>query len=249
MPLIDTHIHMLPGVDDGARDLDMAIQMLYAAKNEGVNAMILTPHFNSPFYYNQNVKENYEILKEYISSHEIDFSLYLGNEIYLSEEDFEAIITGQVNTMALSRYLLLELPFHQFYPFHEMMMHDLQEKGFRIILAHVERYQVFENKPQMLQEFVNNGIYCQISSNYIMNKKTRKRALKLIKNGLIHLVASDGHNLDKRPPAMKMAYDIIYKAFNREWAQLLFVENPELLIMDSVLRDPPTDLLKKLFVF
>lgn len=249
MLLIDTHIHMVPGVDDGARDIDMAIQMLHVAKNEGINEMILTPHFNSPRYDNQNVIENFNKLRDYILTYRIDFKIHLGNEIYLSEEDIDAIVNRQVFTMAGSRYLLIELPVHQFYPFHEMMIHNLQENGYRIILAHVERYQIFENKPQMLQEFVKKGIYCQITTNYIMNKKTRKKAFKLIKNGLVHIVASDGHNIDKRPPVMKNAYDIIYKAFGQEWAQLLFIENPQLVIMDSILKNPPVEQIKKRYFF
>jgi len=249
MSLIDTHIHMVPGVDDGARDMDMAIQMLHLAKNEGVNEMILTPHFNSPRYDNRSVMANYNMLKDYIQTNKIDFEIHLGNEIYLSEEDIAAIVTGQAYTMASSRYLLIELPFHQFYPFHEMMIHDLLENGYRIILAHVERYQIFEDKLQLLQEFVKKGIYCQITADYIINKKTRKRAFKLIKSGLIHIVASDGHNIATRPPFMKAAYDIVYKTFGRECAQFLFVENPKLVIVDSVIRDAPIQQIKKFHLF
>ena len=249
MSLIDTHIHMVPGVDDGARDMDMTIKMLRIAINEGVNEMILTPHFNRPRYDNQNVIRNFTILNDYIVMNKIDFKIYLGNEIYLSEEDIDAIIAGQAYTMASSRYLLIELPFHQFYPFHEIMIHNLQENGYRIILAHVERYQIFEDKSHVLQEFVKKGCYCQINANYIMNKKTRKKAFKLIKNGLIHIVASDGHNIDKRPPVMKMAYDIVCRTFGQACAQLLFVDNPKLVIMDSVIREASVQQVKKFYLF
>jgi protein-tyrosine phosphatase len=96
---------------------------------------------------------------------------------------------------------------------------------------------------------VKRGIYCQITSSYIADRKTRKKALKLIKDGLAHIVASDGHNLDKRPPVMKMAYEIVYKAFGSRSADLLFIENPKAMIMDSVLGDYNIGKKKKLQLF
>ncbi|WP_373484320.1 tyrosine-protein phosphatase [Acetobacterium sp.] len=247
--MIDTHIHLVPGVDDGAKDMDTAIQMLRVANNDGVKEMILTPHFNTPLYQNENVIEKYGVLKEYVATNMVDFKMHLGNEIYLSEEDVDAIKTGKAYTMGNTRYLLLELPVYQFYPFHEMMIRDLQENGYRIVLAHVERYQIFKNQPQMLEDLVKRGIYCQITASYIVDKKTRKKAFKLIKDGLAHIVASDGHNLDKRPPVMKMAYEIVYKAFGSRCADLLFIENPRAMIMDSVLGDFNIGQKKKLQLF
>lgn len=247
--LIDTHIHMVPGVDDGAKDMDTAILMLEAAIHEGVDEMILTPHFNLPVYNNQNVIEHYNLLKEYVLTKKISFKMHLGNEIYLSEEDIAGIKNGQANTMGNTRYLLVELPLYHFYPFHEIMIRDLQNNGYKIVIAHVERYQIFKKEPEKLQELVNNGICTQITSSYIMNKKTRKRALELIKSGLIHIVASDGHGIDWRPPVMKMAYDTVSKAFGQHCAHILFVENPKLMIEDRVLMIADIDEVKKFHLF
>ncbi len=235
LELIDTHIHLLPGVDDGAKDMDIAIQMLRIAMNDGVNEMVLTPHFNIPIYSNQKVIEQYLRLKEYISVAQIDFKIHLGNEIYLSEEDVEGVKKGLAFTMGNTRYVLLELPIHQFYPFHEIMIQDLQKRGYKILLAHVERYDIFKKEPEKLKELIRYGSYGQITSQYIMNKKTRKRALQMIKNGLIHIVASDGHGIEWRPPVMKMAYDIVSETVGKEWAQILFIDNPKSMIENAEL--------------
>lgn len=247
--LIDTHIHMVPGVDDGAKDMDTAIQMLEVAINEGVDEMILTPHFNLPVYNNQNVAKNYNLLNQYVLTQNIDFKIHLGNEIYLSEEDIAGIKNGQAHTMGDTRYLLIELPLYHFYPFHEVMIYDLQNNGYKIVIAHVERYQIFKKEPEKLHEFVNHGICTQITSSYIMNKKTRRRALELIKSGLIHIVASDGHGIDWRPPVMKMAYDIVAKAFGQHCAHILFVENPKLMIEDRVLMVADIEQVKRFHLF
>lgn len=235
--MIDTHIHLVPGVDDGAKDIDVAIQMLHLANNEGVSEMILTPHFNSPIYNNQNVEKQYSLIKDHISEEKIDVKVHLGNEIYLSEENIESIKLGQAHTMGNSKYLLIELPFYHFYPFHEAMIYDLQLNGYNIILAHVERYQIFEKKPEKFYELLTKGIYAQMTSEYITDNRTRKKALRWIEEGLIQIVASDGHDVDDRPPVMKSAYDIVSRAFGKDCAQKLFVDNPRLVIEDSVLMD------------
>jgi len=241
--MIDTHIHILPGIDDGAKDMDIAKQMLQTAVCEGVSELILTPHFNIPIYNNQNVEQQYNLMNEYIAAENISLKIHLGNEIYLSEEDLEAIKKGHAHTMGNSNYLLLELPRYHFYPFHEVMIHDLQFSGYKIVIAHVERYQIFNDKPDKLKKLVNEGVYSQITSGYIMDNKTRKKALKWIEEGFIHIVASDGHNMDSRPPLMKSAYDIVAEVFGQPCAQTLFVDNPRLMIKDDVLK--ATNIKKK----
>lgn len=236
--MIDTHIHMVPGVDDGAKDLQISINMMKLAISEGVNEMILTPHFNLPTYSNQNVKEQFNFLNNYIISEKIDFKIHLGNEIYLSEESMEGIKQGKAYTMANSRYLLVELPYCHFYPFHEVMLMELQKYGYKVVLAHVERYEVFLNKPEKLMELNGKGIYSQITSRYIMDSKTRKKALKLIESGLIYIVASDGHDVVRRPPVMKMAYEIVSRAFGEGCGKMLFLENPGMMIRDCELMLP-----------
>ena len=236
--MIDTHIHMVPGVDDGAKDLETAIQMMQLAISEGVNEMIVTPHFNLPTYHNETVKDQYQLLNNYIQRDNLDFKLHLGNEIYLSEETMAGIKRGQANTMGDSHFLLVELPLYHYYPFHESMLFELQQSGYQVVLAHVERYDVFSSHPEKLAVLNQSGIYAQITSRYIMDSKTRKKALKWIESGLIHIVASDGHDLIKRPPVMKMAYEIVTKAFGEECGQMLFVENPGMMIRDRELLVP-----------
>ena len=245
--MIDTHIHMVPGVDDGAKDLEMAIQMMQLAMNEGVNEMIVTPHFNLPTYHNQNVDEQYQLLIDYIERENIDFKLHLGNEIYLSEETMAGIKRGLAHTMGNSRFLLVELPLYHYYPFHESMLFELQESGYKVVLAHVERYEVFARRPEKLAALNERGIYSQITSQYIMDGKTRRKALKWIESGLIYIIASDGHDLVKRPPVMKRAYEIVVKVFGEECGQMLFYENPGMMIRDRELMVPV--LKKKRFGF
>ena len=243
--MIDTHIHLIPGVDDGAKDLAEAARMLAFASNEGVNEMILTPHFNSTLYRDKNVEKAFKLLTDYIASQKLEMKIHLGNEIYLNEEDYACIKNGQAHTMGDSRYLLLELPFFHFYPFHEMMIQELQCSEYKIVLAHAERYAVFEKKPEKLRELVKNGVYMQMTSAYIMDKKTRKKALKWVEDGLVHMVASDGHDVEGRPPVMKMAFEIVAGTFGNPCAERLFNDNPGLLIEDRELMAAPIKKAKR----
>lgn len=243
--MIDTHIHMIPGVDDGAKSLEISIQMLEMAISEGVNGMVVTPHFNIPHYYNKNVKEQFQLLVDHIQTNKIDFELHLGNEIHVSEENMAAIKSESAYTMGDSRYLLLELPNYHFYSFHEEAIYDLYSNEYKIILAHVERYVIFTKKPEKIKKMSRSGIYTQMTSEYIINKKTRKDALQWIENGLINIVASDGHDIVWRPPVMKMAYEIVKKSFGESCAQTLFVENPQRIINDQELLHPKIEKSKR----
>lgn len=235
--MIDTHIHLIPGVDDGAKDLAEAIQMLNFASAEGVSEMILTPHFNLATFHDRhdrNVEAQYRRIKAYVKREKLAIKLHLGSEIYLNEEDYECIKKGQAPTMGDSRYLLLELPFYQFYPFHEEMIMALLG-DYKILLAHAERYAIFEKKPEKLGEFVKKGVYVQISSGCIIDRRNRKKAFKWIEDGLVQIVASDGHNVDNRPPVMNRAYELVAGTFGTPCAKRLFVDNPRLLIADQKL--------------
>jgi protein-tyrosine phosphatase len=240
---------MIPGVDDGAKNMEIAIQMLQFSMNEGVNEMILTPHFNIPSYINEDVERQYRLLYDHILENAIEFKLHLGNEIYLSQENMAGIESEKAYTMGESHYLLLELPYYHFYPFHEVLISNLQSKRYKVLLAHVERYDIFSKKPKMIEELVYNGVYAQLTSEYIINKKTRKKALNWIERGLVNIVASDGHNVDRRPPVMKMAYEIVSKVFGESCAQLLFEENPRLMIEDGILVFPEIKRTKRFSLF
>lgn len=233
--MIDTHIHIIPGVDDGAADLQVSKQMLNFLIDQGVTEIIATPHFNPPRYDNQGLLAQYHDLREMIQLEEMAIKLQLGNEIRLSEEGLEGIKAKEAKTMGDSNYLLIELPTYHFYPFHELMLYDLLELGYKIILAHVERYPIFQEKPEKLLEFVQAGVFAQLSASYIIERQSRKKAFAWLESGLIHLVASDGHNMSRRPPVLKKAYQLVDHYFDSDSAEMLFKENPSLLIKNQEL--------------
>lgn len=233
--MIDTHIHVVPGVDDGAKDMATAIEMLKLANDHGTDAMILTPHYNRGKYDNIGVKEAFDRLVEVKNKEQVGVDLYLGNEVYLNEENVEGVMEGHGFSMADTRYVLVELPFFQFYPFHENLIHELQLKGYKVIIAHIERYEYLHTKKDLLKSLIERGAYGQLSAKHLLTWRNRRQAMKWIKEGKVHIIASDGHGVNHRRPLMDTAYTHVSRKIGKEKADLLFTGNPGNIIKDKAL--------------
>lgn len=241
--MIDTHIHVVPGVDDGADSVETSLAMIRIALSEGVTEMVVTPHYNVPSFDSDRIEEQFEVLLKAVELAGLEIALHLGNEIHVNEASIERIgLKEEGNeekhygrTLGDSKYLLLELPYHHYYPFHEAMLFEAQMKGYKVLLAHVERFRVFREDEGKLSDLIRKGMYGQMTSRYIVERKTRARALRWIELGYIHVVASDGHNTDSRAPRMRAAYDVVAKRFGVKCAEALFTENPRRLIEDQAL--------------
>lgn len=243
--MIDTHIHIVPSVDDGSNSIEVSLNMLRYAKDEGVTKMIVTPHYNIGLYENDGMEEAFDLLKRARDKHNIPIELYLGNEIYLNEENVHGLLADKGYRMAESHYALIELPFHYYYAFHDSLLYQLQTAGIKVVLAHVERYDTFQHKPEKLEAQIKRGIYGQMTSGYIAEKKTRKHALNWIGKGYIHIVASDGHNMTRRLPQMMTAYNIVESKFGKSVAKRLFIDNPQAIIDDCQLISPEIEEISK----
>lgn len=231
--MIDTHIHIIPGVDDGPKTIEDSKAMLDMLKQQGVEAVITTSHFREGISLNETLAEQYRLLE--VASSNWGIKTFIGNELFLDEQGYEALKLKSVYTLANSRYVLVELPFYHFYPFHKELLFRIQMLGYKVILAHIERYRIFHEHPELLQEFIEKGMYGQLTTGIFDERKGRKNALKWIKQGYVQLVGSDGHNISNRPPKLKDAYDIISKKFDSQTADVLFRHNPTRIIEDQPL--------------
>lgn len=231
--MIDTHIHIIPEVDDGAASLEEAVRMLQKAKAEGVSQIIATPHFKEALSLESDVLEQFERVR--LEAEALGITLHLGNELYLCDEGVEALRDDHVYTMANSHYVLVELPFQQFLPAHEALLHQIHLRGFKIILAHMERYQIFRRSSAKLEGLLAKGIYGQMNAGYICRRATRRQAFKWIEKGYVHIIASDGHNTNDRPPEMAEAYEVVVHRFGVNAAECLFRDNPQRIIDDEPL--------------
>lgn len=260
---VDIHSHILPGIDDGAKDDVMFADMLQTAKNSGVGCIIATPHYISHSFENTfdrvqkcldelcgkdhvgtvaNVDENTDgnvairlgnrfekIIKGML--------IYTGAEIFIDPFVLEKLKSGIIPTLAGTSFVLVELPSAFLPPHADDFFYDLQLCGFKPVLAHPERCRYFFENEEYFCQLINRGVFFQINSLSIigMNGKTvQNAALKLIKNGFCHYVASDSHTSGNRNfHTLKKAFEFLSSTYEQDDISRLFCLNGQLLLRNE----------------
>jgi protein-tyrosine phosphatase len=205
--MIDTHVHILPGVDDGPATLEEAVALARVLVQEGISAAIATPHYNDEFpqYTVTEVRERVNDLQQALDSHAIPLRLFAGHEVLITPGLVEDIRMGRIATLNGSRYLLLELWSTSWLPATERVIFELRAHGIVPIIAHPERYPAIQQDSNRLAALVRQGVLTQLTANSLVGlwgKTVRHAAETLLKKGLIHCIASDAHGLHKRPPSI-----------------------------------------------
>lgn len=210
--MVDIHSHILPKMDDGSKSVEESMAMLKASAEQGVSVIAATPHFypweNSPEEFLRRRERSAGMLKK---AWESDLpKIRLGAEVgYFdgvsqAEEIKELCIEG-------TNLLLLEMPFRAWTDRMATEVKALQIKfGVRVILAHVERYLHFQ-KTSIWEEMLQMELLAQCNAEFFIGWKTRRRALSMLKEGEVHLIGSDCHNMKSRVPNMARALKIIGK--------------------------------------
>lgn len=211
--MIDIHSHILYGVDDGAKTIDESVDIIRNLYKNGITDIILTPHYIEYSSYNSNKKSNLEkldSLKKKLKEEGINVNLYLGNEIYINNNILSLLKKGEISSLNDSKYLLIELPMSGKYDNYVEIFKELIENGYKVILAHPERYNTFKKDINLIYELKNIGVLMQCNIESILKtygKDSYKTIKKLAKNKLINFIASDIHH--------KKDYEYINKARNK----------------------------------
>lgn len=211
--MIDIHSHLLYGVDDGAKTIDESVDIIRNLYKNGITDIILTPHYIEYSSYNSNKKSNLEkldSLKKKLKEEGINVNLYLGNEIYINNNILSLLKNGEISSLNDSKYLLIELPMSGKYDNYVEIFKELIENGYKVILAHPERYNTFKKDINLIYELKNIGVLMQCNIESILKtygKDSYKTIKKLAKNKLINFIASDIHH--------KKDYEYINKARNK----------------------------------
>lgn len=227
---VDIHSHILPGVDDGAKDVSQALELLKAACSQGTGAMILTPHYRGRYRDNTSEKLTvvFEELSKLAKTECPELELYLGCEVGYELDVSEKIANGSVLTLNGTQYVLLEF---QEESFRSRIMNGVLEVlnfGYIPIIAHVERYEAFRKAPQLIDEVTELGALIQINAQSVLGKGglgIKRYCHKLLKAHLVHFVATDAHNLKARYPDLRSCYQTIRKKYGQTYADALFIRN------------------------
>lgn len=239
LPVIDVHSHILPGVDDGARNRKQSMRMLDIASNQGIQKIILTPHF-MPGKKNssrEKVLEELIWLQKYCDEQGYGITLYPGQEIYYHEEVPELLEEGEIFTLAESDYVLVEFSPMDDFRYIRNCLASIQAVGFVPVIAHVERYESVCNKPfDKLAELRDMGVLIQVNMASVegkMGKKIQKLVLSMIKKQYVDLLGTDAHSDGSRAPYTCNCKEILCRKCPADYIEKLFYENAEKIIQDG----------------
>lgn len=214
--MIDMHTHILYGIDDGAEDIKTAIDLLKEEWNQGVQCVVLTPHYGPKFGYpiKEIVEKKFNKLCDRMNQEYPYIQLYLGSEIYYHKDLIRNLQEGNIPTINNTKYVLIEFAFKETYFTMKCAVQELIYAGYIPIIAHIERYQSIFGKYNCIQELIDAGAYIQVNMESflggIFNKKT-SFVKRLLKMNLVQFIASDCHDLNKRKPNMEAGKRIVEK--------------------------------------
>ena len=170
-------------------------------------------------------------------------TIHYGAEIYFTNDVLKKLEEKIIPRLADTRFALIEFSMGTPYKEIHTALDRLLHLGVTPVVAHIERYKCLEKNEERVQEMIDMGCYMQINSSSVLKprlfgdeqKQLKKRARYFLEKDLVHFVASDMHNVDKRPPYMAEAYRLIKEEYGERRAQALFVSNQELLLADELI--------------
>lgn len=211
--MIDIHCHILPGVDDGPQFQDESIAMARRAVEDGVHTIVATPHTLDGIYINTVIDVNSRVaaLQEVLSKDHIEVQLYAGAEVHLCPHIIKRIETGEAGTINNARkYMLLEFPVQTIPGGVKHEIFALKLNGITPILTHPERNAMIQQDPDILYELVSMGALSQVTAMSLTGEFgafARRSAEVLLRHRLVHIIASDAHSCDRRPPVLSHAVE------------------------------------------
>ena len=225
----DIHCHILPGVDDGAEDMEMAKMLIRKELDDGVQNIILTPHYRRRMFEPEmsQIYSMYEQLRQ--ETEDWDINLYLGCEYHANMDMAEDLNAGKRPTLGGSRYVLCEFSDGDLASYITERTYQLLANGYIPVLAHIERYKALTKDFSLIDDLVERGCRMQVNAGSILGEDgffTRRFCKKMIDYDLLHFIGSDAHNLTDRTPRIGECASYLEKKYGEAYAQQILLENP-----------------------
>ena len=239
--MIDMHTHILPGLDDGPDSMDISIEMVQLAAEDGIQAMIATPHARSGKFDSspEIVKKGMDALNIQLTDLNIPVTIYPGMEIHICDDIQKRIENNELLTLNHSRYVLIELPGQLIPPKFKEVIFQLKLQGYYPILAHPERNFAIQKSPDMINDFIDWGVYIQITAASLMGQfgiPLKQLSKKMLQNRQVHFIASDTHTPYSRPPILSEACQLASKILkDKTEARALVDQNPKNVIDNQLI--------------
>ena len=229
--LADIHCHILPYVDDGAEHLEEMEQLLSLQAEQGVRLVCATPHLRTKMFEagDEDVFKQFERAKAFVESGKLPLKLCLGREYYCDSSFLERLEQGEVMALGDGNVVLTE--FSGRYSFETIcnFVRRILIAGLRPLVAHVERYPAVSGDTDRVAQLIDMGALIQINAGSVLGREgsmQKRFCWKLMKQDLIHVVASDAHAPDYRPPELGLCANKIERKMGEDYAKCVLWDNP-----------------------
>jgi protein-tyrosine phosphatase len=227
----DIHCHLLPAIDDGAKNWDDSLAMACLAADDGITTVIATPHQLGNFEDNRgdDIRQRVVELQQRLDAAKIPIKVLPGADARIESGMFDRLLSGDVLTLGdHRRHVLLELP-HELYLPLEPIVQELERHGMVGVLSHPERNEGILRRPEVVASLVDSGCLMQITASSIcgtFGPDCQQLSEWLLTEGLVHFVATDGHGPRSRRPLIRRAFERVAELTSETLAVELCSENP-----------------------
>jgi len=245
--VIDLHSHLLPGVDDGAPDIERAVDLARAAAEQGTRVLAATPHLRADFpdVHPEELASRCDETRAAIAEAGVELEVVQGGEagvmwaVNAGDDDLRAGSYGGRGTD-----LLVETPYGPLNDTFEQLLFTLPERGYRLLLAHPENNPTFQRTPERLHELVERGVLLQVTARSLIRSERKKGprplAESLVRDGFAHVLASDAHSGHRlRPPALGAGAAAAGELVGEKRAKWLVEDAPAAILAGKPLPEPP----------
>lgn len=230
----DMHCHILPGVDDGSKNMEMSLKMLEMEYRQGVRNIVFTPHCFAGRTQPELIKARYDELVDQAKEQFPELTLYLGNELMYSDTIVEELFDKNAYTINGTSYVLVEFYTDLSWKQLSAAMRRIGSEGYRPILAHMERYECLVRHTDRVDELISQGVVMQMNCESVVGGLFDRQAAdcrRLIESGRIHLLGTDAHRIDWRPPNFIDALRVLTKKIKDEdLLQRILLDNPKKIL-------------------
>jgi len=249
--MIDLHCHLLPGIDDGAANLEISLRLAREAVADGVDYALLTPHHMNGVYVNHraDVIKRTKQFQDELTKHDIKLTVFPGQEVRINGDLLTALDQNDILFADESNhYLMLEFPDDDVPTYTDKMIYDLQQRGIIPVIVHPERNTKIMKQPDILLDLLQKGCLSQLTaSSYVgtFGKQVETFCQQLLAAGQGYVFSSDAHNLPGRKYQMREAFDKLRKEFGTDVADTFEGNAKAIINGDVVLTHSMEPVVKK----
>lgn len=236
--MIDLHSHILPGIDDGAPDLDVSLEMARIAVASGVTVLACTPHILPGVFDNSGpqIRRAAEALQRHLDERAIPLRLVTGADAHVVPNMVDGLQTGEILSIADTRYVLVEPPHHVAPPRIEHFFFELLAAGYAPIVTHPERLTWIETRYETLVRLSRAGVWMQVTAGSLtgaFGRRPKYWAERMLSEALVHILASDAHGARRRPPDLAAGRAAAAKWLGEEEAEQLVSVRPRAILENA----------------